>query len=67
MEKVDGTWLTGVDYKTQGLSAIKDKPVLEVIMMESRRLNVTWAYMDSMDVRAVCHIKKKNIWRRPST
>lgn len=40
-EKVDGTRLTEVDYSTQGLSAIKDKSVLKVIMMESRRLNVT--------------------------
>lgn len=30
VEKVDGTRLTGVDYKTQGLSAIKDKPALKV-------------------------------------
>lgn len=39
--KVDGTQLTEGDYKTQGLCAIKDKSVLKVIMMESRRLNVT--------------------------
>lgn len=33
--------LTEVDFKTRGLAAIKDKSVLEVIMMESGRLNVT--------------------------